>query len=76
MADSVLDCKGLNCPLPIVKASKAIKKLDSGQTLEVLATDPAFEADIYAWAKRLKHTVVEFAAIDGGGGLRAVIQKR
>ncbi len=75
MADVTLDCSGLNCPIPIVKTSKAIKKLDSGQTIEVLATDPAFEADINAWAKRLKHTIVEFGA-PSQGTLRALIQKR
>ncbi len=75
MADTTLDCSGLNCPIPIVKTSKAIKKLDSGQTIEVIATDPAFEADIYAWAKRLRHTIVEYGEI-GEGKLRALIQKK
>ena len=73
MADEALDCKGLNCPMPIVKASKVMKRLGAGQTLEVIATDPAFEADIHAWARRLKHSVVEFEA---GPPLRAVIRKR
>jgi tRNA 2-thiouridine synthesizing protein A len=72
MADQLLDCKGLNCPMPIIKMSKAIKKMDKGQTLEVLATDPAFEADVYAWAKRLKHDVLVF---EEGPPLRVVIAK-
>ncbi|HEX9206979.1 MAG TPA: sulfurtransferase TusA family protein, partial [Steroidobacteraceae bacterium] len=40
MADQTLDAKGLNCPLPILKAKKAIMALPVGGTLEVLATDP------------------------------------
>ena len=40
MADQVLDAKGLNCPLPILKAKKALKSLEGGQVLEVLSTDP------------------------------------
>src|SRR5690606_3228298 len=55
MADQTLNCEGLNCPMPIVKIAKALKKMDKGQTLEVTATDPAFEADIHAWSKRTKN---------------------
>jgi len=44
MATETLDTKGLNCPLPILKAKKAITKLESGDTLEVLATDPGAQA--------------------------------
>ncbi len=74
MPDQTLDCKGLNCPIPIVRISKTVKKMDSGQTLEVTATDPAFEADLRAWAKRLKHDLVEFATENAV--YRAVIQKK
>jgi TusA-related sulfurtransferase len=40
MADKVLDAKGLNCPLPILRAKKALKDVPPGGTLEILATDP------------------------------------
>ena len=40
MADQTLDAKGLNCPLPILKARKALKDVPVGGTLEILATDP------------------------------------
>ena len=40
MADHTLDAKGMNCPLPILKARKALKEVPSGGTLEILATDP------------------------------------
>jgi tRNA 2-thiouridine synthesizing protein A len=39
MADHTLDAKGLNCPLPILKARKALKEVPAGGTLEILATD-------------------------------------
>lgn len=48
MADQVLDVKGLNCPLPVLKAKKAMGQLAAGQTLEVLATDPASVKDFEA----------------------------
>ena len=73
MADETLNCEGLNCPMPIIKISKAIKGMQAGQTLEVTATDPAFKADLYAWAKKTKNEVVEFS---DDSTLRAVVQKR
>lgn len=64
MADQELDCKNMNCPMPIVMISKAIKKMEKGQTLHVVATDPAFEADLRAWASRLNHTIVDLTQGD------------
>jgi tRNA 2-thiouridine synthesizing protein A len=52
MADQVLDCTGLACPLPVVKTSQAIKKIEPGQVLELLATDPGVEPDMKAWSGR------------------------
>jgi len=52
MADQVLDAKGLNCPLPILKAKKALKTLENGQVLEVLSTDPGSVADFSAFCRR------------------------
>ena len=49
MADKVLDAKGLNCPLPILKAKKALKDVPEGGTLEILATDPGAVADFQAF---------------------------
>ena len=48
-----LDCKRLNCPMPIVKISKAIRALKVGEQLRVEATDPAFLADVQAWTERM-----------------------
>jgi tRNA 2-thiouridine synthesizing protein A len=48
----VLDCKGLQCPLPVIKTAQAIKTIQPGQILELLATDPGVEPDMKAWASR------------------------
>jgi tRNA 2-thiouridine synthesizing protein A len=48
----VLDCKGLQCPLPVIKTAQAIKTIEPGQVLELLATDPGVEPDMKAWTSR------------------------
>lgn len=50
-ADKKLDCRGMACPMPIVKLSKAIKEMLSGEILAVSADDPGFEADVKAWCE-------------------------
>ncbi len=52
MADQTLDAKGLNCPLPILKAKKALKGMQAGQVLEVLSTDPGSVADFAAFCNQ------------------------
>ena len=59
MADQVLDCKGLNCPLPILKAKKALTELPKGGTLEVLATDPGSVKDFEAFCRTTGNELVE-----------------
>ena len=51
MADQILDAKGLNCPLPILRAKKALKDVTTGGTLEVLATDPGSVKDFEAFCR-------------------------
>ncbi len=53
--DKVLDARGLNCPMPLVDARKAIGKLQLGQVLKVVATDRGSVADFQAWAKIAKN---------------------
>ncbi len=65
MADKTLDAKGLNCPLPILKAKKAIAEVNVGGTLEVLATDPGSVADFEAFTRQTGHKLVEHSE-DGG----------
>ncbi|WP_095013025.1 sulfurtransferase TusA family protein [Tsuneonella mangrovi] len=73
MADETLDAKGLNCPLPILKAKKALKELDSGQTLEILATDPGSVKDFEAFCRTTGNKMVETE--EGDGLYRFVIER-
>jgi tRNA 2-thiouridine synthesizing protein A len=57
-ADKVLDCKGLTCPLPVLKTKKAIGELKSGQVLEMIATDPGSKNDMEAWANRTGNPII------------------
>ena len=59
MADATLDAKGLNCPLPILKARKALKEVPAGGTLEILATDPGAVADFEAFCRQTGNELVE-----------------
>jgi tRNA 2-thiouridine synthesizing protein A len=65
MADQVLDAKGLNCPLPILKAKKALKSLADGNTLEVISTDPGSVADFAAFCRTTGNELVEQNEADG-----------
>lgn len=58
-ADKVLDAKGLACPMPIVKTRKEMKDMESGQVLEILATDKGAKADMTAWAKSGGHELID-----------------
>ena len=58
VADRVLDCKGMSCPIPIIKTAKEIKTIDIGQVLELLATDPGVEPDMNAWTRRTKQELL------------------
>ena len=57
--DQELDTRGLNCPLPILKAKKALSGMESGQLLKVLATDPGSVRDFQAFARQTGHVLVE-----------------
>ncbi len=50
--DKEIDTSGLNCPLPILRAKKALTELQSGQTLKVISTDPGSWRDFEAFARQ------------------------
>ena len=50
--DQVLDCTGMLCPMPIVKTTKAMKELESGRILKMIATDAGSPPDIAAWSRQ------------------------
>jgi len=57
--DRELDVRGLNCPLPIIKAKKALAEMSSGQTLKVIATDSGSVRDFQAFAKHTGNDLIE-----------------
>ena len=59
--DRELDARGLNCPLPILRAKKALTDLQSGQVLKVLATDPGAVKDFQAFSRQTGHELLSHA---------------
>lgn len=74
MADQTLDAKGLNCPLPILRAKKALQGLALGGTLEVLATDPGSVKDFAAFCNTTGNELVESG--NDGKIFRFVLRRR
>ena len=68
-----LDARGLNCPLPILKAKKALKDLTAGDTLKVIATDPGSVADFAAFCRSTGNELVEQS--ESGGVYTYLIRK-
>jgi TusA-related sulfurtransferase len=64
-ADQTLDARGLLCPMPIVKTAKAMKELEPGQVLKVMATDRGSIADIPAWCESTGHELIGSYEEDG-----------
>ena len=59
MADQILNAEGLNCPLPILKAKKALKGMSSGEVLQVRATDPGSVADFAAFCNQTGNELLD-----------------
>jgi tRNA 2-thiouridine synthesizing protein A len=73
MATETLDAKGLNCPMPIMKAKKAMKGLSAGDTLEIEATDPGAVKDFEAFCRATGNDLLE--SDEDGGVFRFVLKK-
>jgi len=56
--DKFLDCSGLLCPMPVVKTKRAIKGMEIGQVLEMIATDPGAVPDMEAWERQTRHELL------------------
>jgi tRNA 2-thiouridine synthesizing protein A len=69
-----LDTRGLNCPLPILKAKKALTDLASGQLLKIVATDPGSVRDFQAFAKQTGNELIEQQTI--GSDFVHVLRRR
>jgi len=74
MSETILDVKGLTCPLPVLKANKALRGMAGGARLTVLATDPASVGDFNAFCRETGHALVAFS--EDQGSYRFVIRKR
>ena len=74
MSETVLDVKGMNCPLPVLRANKALRLMAPGERLRVLATDRAAVADFRAFCRETGHALLAFS--DEGGVLSFVIRRR
>jgi tRNA 2-thiouridine synthesizing protein A len=59
VAEKVIDCSGMLCPLPVVKTAKAIKQVEVGQVLQMIATDPGAPPDMEAWTRQTGHEMVD-----------------
>lgn len=57
--DKVLDCSGLLCPMPVIKTAKAIKELQVGQVLKLIATDPGAPPDMNAWVRQTGNEMLD-----------------
>jgi tRNA 2-thiouridine synthesizing protein A len=69
-----LDCRGLNCPMPIMKTKKAMDALTSGDILKMISTDPGSANDMIAWAKRTGNELVRTA--EGNGEFIFFVKKK
>jgi TusA-related sulfurtransferase len=56
--DQKLDCRGLSCPLPVLKTKKAMDEMTVGTVLKMVSTDPGSKNDVTAWAKRTGNEIL------------------
>ncbi len=62
---TILDTKGFNCPIPVLKARRALREIEAGEQLTVLATDPASMVDFPHFCNAKGHELVESSEDDG-----------
>ncbi len=61
MSETLLDVKGMNCPLPVLRANRALRSMPPGARLRVLATDRAAPADFRAFCRETGHALLSFS---------------
>ncbi|GAB4119488.1 MAG: sulfurtransferase TusA family protein [Rubrivivax sp.] len=64
-ANKEIDTRGLNCPLPILKAKKALSEMASGETLKVISTDPGSVRDFKAFARQTGNELLDQQTLGG-----------
>ncbi|UCG52014.1 MAG: sulfurtransferase TusA family protein [Candidatus Latescibacterota bacterium] len=70
----IVDTRGLFCPMPVIKTSEALKKLDPGSVVEVISDDPAIELDMPAWCDSQGHIIKSVTKVSGV--VKFLVQKR
>lgn len=73
-ADKELDARGLNCPLPILRAKKALAEIGGGQVLKILSTDPGSVKDFQAFAKQTGNELM--SSSEAGGEYTFFMKKK
>ncbi|PXX49971.1 MULTISPECIES: sulfurtransferase TusA family protein [Aquitalea] len=73
--DRLIDLSGLNCPLPILRAKKALAEMDSGTVLEVIATDPGAPKDFEAFCRQTGNALLE-STTTAAGKFRMVLRRK
>ena len=63
--DQELEARGLNCPLPILRAKKTLNAMSGGQILKIMATDPGSVKDFEAFAKQTGNELLDSSELDG-----------
>ena len=72
-----LDCRGLFCPVPIVRTADAMRRMAEGEEVELLADDPGVPGDLKAWCKGAGHELVSLEiSPEGGGTTTSRVRKR
>ena len=69
-----IDTRGLNCPLPILRAKKALSDVQSGQVLKIVATDPGSVKDFETFARQTGHALLSHA--EAGGEFTFYLRKK
>jgi tRNA 2-thiouridine synthesizing protein A len=74
MSETLLDVKGMNCPLPVLRANRALRSMTAGARLRVLATDRAAVADFQSFCRDTGHALLAWS--EEGGVFSFVIRRR
>lgn len=74
MSETVLDVKGMSCPLPVLRANRALRSLSAGERLRVLATDRAAVADFQAFCRETGHALLAWS--EDAGTFSFLIRRR
>jgi tRNA 2-thiouridine synthesizing protein A len=74
MSETLLDMKGMNCPLPVLRANRALRTMAPGERLRILATDRAAVADFQAFCRETGHALLAWS--EEGGVFSFVIRRR